>query len=144
MSDVTALVAELRKRASAATPGNRIYRPNAHDDWGWVRLEASGDLLIVHSVARFDEHELNAHRVAKSDPVEADARLSEVCCPANITTLCDALTALSAENARLREALTEVETWPIPMLRDAETMRFVIGQMQKTARAALQEKKHGE
>ncbi len=56
------------------TPGPWSYRSQPHDDWGVVR---AGRFWICQAKdpRAFDDETLAAHRAAKTDPWEANARL---------------------------------------------------------------------
>ena len=62
------------------TKGPWRYRPNEHDDWGIVRAPASVDAIgTLICQARdplvYRQEQLAEHRLAKTDPWEANARL---------------------------------------------------------------------
>jgi len=58
---------------SKHTPGPWEYRPNKYDDWGVVR-SADGLPVAQACVGRWYK-DFDAHRVNKTDPGEANARL---------------------------------------------------------------------
>ena len=64
---------ELRRLHAAATPGEWLYRPNRHDDWGFIR---SSDALvaIARDSSKSYEHD-NEHRRQGTDPYEHNARI---------------------------------------------------------------------
>src|SRR5690348_13665919 len=62
-------------KPAAHTPGPWRYRPDKYDDWGYVRGPDGGIVAICRAYIRMSEDELNEHRAAKTDPVEADGRL---------------------------------------------------------------------
>ena len=74
----------LEALAKAATPGPRLYRPNKHDDWGWVRL-SNGELIAM--VRWNPESDLNKHRLERTDPAEHDARFMAACDPSTVLRL---------------------------------------------------------
>jgi hypothetical protein len=63
------------------TPGPWHYRPNEHDDWGFVRASPDcpdlpgGIICQARDPAALDEATLSEHRKAGTDPWEANARL---------------------------------------------------------------------
>lgn len=57
------------------TPGPWHYRNHEYDDWGIVRAERGGIICQARDPEVLDEEQLNQHRVAKTDPWEANARL---------------------------------------------------------------------
>lgn len=81
------LFAEMeRLEAAGATPGPFSYRPYKHDDWGLIRISApSPDMIKLgcdfgmphcsFSISGISDEELNKHREADTDPVEANAKL---------------------------------------------------------------------
>jgi len=60
--------------APAWTPGPWEYRPHKYDDWGVIRAR-DGFYVAQCSVTRWSDEEREAHRAAKTDPTEANARL---------------------------------------------------------------------
>lgn len=104
---------ELRAMVADATPGPWLYRPMQHDDWGVVRapffMEWGGHpfLCQAYDPSKRDEPTLAAHREAKTDPWEANARLiaQAPTIAAELATALDQLAAARAETERLREAL---------------------------------------
>jgi len=74
MSDI---VKELRELLDKATPGPWVYRPHKNDDWGVVRATDGNGYPIAQARAgrHVTDDEYAAHRVAKTDPFEANARL---------------------------------------------------------------------
>ena len=99
MNDITD---EAEKMLEGLPDGPWLYRPEAYDDWGWVRLppreDGPGWVVALVSCSRFTEDELGAHRWAGTDPCR---ELGEF-----IAWSRTGVPALIAENKRLREALT--------------------------------------
>lgn len=67
---------------NAATPGPWSYRPSPEDDWGTVRAPVTeqgrlygGIICQARDPEALDPLTLAAHREAKTDPWEANARL---------------------------------------------------------------------
>jgi len=56
------------------TKGPWLYRPNPYDDWGSVR-NGEGYLVAVAANPSISESQYAAHRAARTDPYEANARL---------------------------------------------------------------------
>jgi hypothetical protein len=81
--DDAALVARLRKRLAEASEQPWVYRPNQHDDWGWIRGVERDDRGIgpfrpivangKDSLVR--DEDMDAHRRAKTDPYGPNALL---------------------------------------------------------------------
>jgi hypothetical protein len=59
----------------AHTPGPWLYRPCPHDDWGYVRSQDDSLVAVARAGRAVSEEEYAAHRRAKTDPYEPNARL---------------------------------------------------------------------
>lgn len=58
------------------TPGPWLYRSREHDDWGVVRIEDGGFICQAKDPrTAWNESVFAAHRIANTDPWEANARL---------------------------------------------------------------------
>lgn len=60
------------------TPTPWSYRPNKHDDWGWIRgTSSNGEIAPLVACARSGEWEsaqmMDDHRTARTDPYGANA-----------------------------------------------------------------------
>src|SRR3546814_15106780 len=68
-------------KEQAHTAGPWLYRPDKYDDWGFVRAQPEQGRLLGGVICQardpyaLDDVTLNAHRRAKTDPWEANARL---------------------------------------------------------------------
>lgn len=56
------------------TKGPWFYRPNPHDDWGYVR-DRDGHVVARAANPHVSMQEYADHRAAKTDPYEANGRL---------------------------------------------------------------------
>src|SRR3546814_2474354 len=68
-------------KEQAHTAGPWLYRPDKYNDWGFVRAQPEQGRLLGGVICQardpyaLDDVTLNAHRRAKTDPWEANARL---------------------------------------------------------------------
>lgn len=67
--------------SKAATPGEWSYRPLKYDDWGTIRGGRLEDdeigacwPLVAMSKPLWKDYDFDAHRRAKTDPMEANGR----------------------------------------------------------------------
>jgi hypothetical protein len=95
-----------RKRPKPA-PGPWVYRPHKNDDWGIVRVRDGNGYPVA--VARAGRHvtdeEYAAHRSAKTDPFEANARLI-----AAAPDLLEALEELLKQHWEFRQYFEDVDS----------------------------------
>ncbi len=78
--------------ASKHTPGPWVYRTDDACDWGWVST-ADGEFIAQAKDPRAnDGATLNAHRAARTDPWEANARL--IAAAPDLLEVCEALNVL--------------------------------------------------
>lgn len=85
------------------TPTPWAYRPNEHDDWGWIR-DADGNLAATARDGRVWSEDFDRYREAKTDPYEPNAAF--ICKAVNnhdalVQALKDALCELSHCAAQL-------------------------------------------
>lgn len=106
----------LRALMERATAGPWAYRPQEHDDWGFIRtMIATEDgwhpvVARANDVSVHEDHD--AHRAAKTDPAEGNARLIVAAVNA-LPSLLTELEALRAERGRMVEAARNL----LPYLR---------------------------
>src|SRR3546814_2799036 len=80
-SDVCSSDLNATTKEQAHTAGPWLYRPDKYDDWGFVRAQPEQGRLLGGVICQardpyaLDDVTLNAHRRAKTDPWEANARL---------------------------------------------------------------------
>lgn len=61
--------------AAKHTPGPWVYRTGMPYDWGWVTTADGGFITQAKDPRARDDETLSAHRAARTDPWEANARL---------------------------------------------------------------------
>jgi hypothetical protein len=109
--DLEALAATVARM----TEGEWAYGLREYDDWGVVRAGDLGIICQARDPINLDRATLNRHRIAGTDPWEANAAgivALKNAAPALIAetqALRERVRVLEAENARLREAMTDIE-----------------------------------
>ena len=97
----------LRQLLERATAGPWAYRPQEHDDWGFIRTTRATEdgwhpvVAIARDVSDHEDHD--AHRASKTDPAEGNAGLIVAAVNA-LPSLLTELEALRAERGRMVEA----------------------------------------
>ena len=100
----------LRQLLERATAGPWAYRPQEHDDWGFIRTTRATEdgwhpvVARANDVSVHEDHD--AHRAAKTDPAEGNARLIVAAVNA-LPSLLTELEALRAERGRMAEGHRE-------------------------------------
>jgi hypothetical protein len=95
------------------TPTPWAYRPNKHDDWGWIRGpvmggEETGELVAI-ARCWTTQADMDAHRQAKTDPYEPNAAYIVKACNA-FPDLVKALEQIAAiENKEFGPDWEEIE-----------------------------------
>lgn len=144
------LVGRLRERMAAASEQPWVYRPNKHDDWGWIRgTERDSDIgryrPIVANAKNSDIDDMQSYRDAGTDPYGPNALLIVEAVNA-LPTLLARIEALEAENRKIREAIKpfadcadelDGSEWT-PRAPDGEWAKFrLLTDDYRAARAAL-------
>ncbi len=96
---------KMREAAEKATPGEWLYRPRRHDDWGWVSCDG-GDLVACARAGI--EYDANKHRAAGTDPFGPNALHIVAAQPRNILALLDRLDHVEGLLRRAGEALAPI------------------------------------
>ena len=99
-----------------ATPW--IYRPNRHDDWGFIR-DSEGDLVAVANNTKISFSDYDGFRSRKEDPFEPNGKRI-VQCVNEYDGLIETIESLRAENAELN-ALADKNDIEIEKLQSVQT-----------------------
>lgn len=143
----------MRQLLERATAGPWAYRPQEHDDWGFIRTTRATEdgwhpvVAIARDVSDHEDHD--AHRASKTDPAEGNAGLIVAAVNA-LPSLLTELEALRAERGRMVEALEPFAKYrgSDEYLRSAsddglcQAVSFTAGDYRR-ARTALQRKEPG-
>lgn len=104
---------ELKRLAAAATPGPWAYRSQEFDDWGVVRgpLREDGHRFHLAKVTApyASQEQMQAHREAKTDPYETNARYIAAVSPDVVLASLEYVEALEADNQAQAARLATLE-----------------------------------
>ena len=107
------------------TPGPWEYRTGQSYDWGWVTT-ATGEFIAQAKDPRArDDRTLDAHRVAKTDPWEANARLIAAA-PKMLEALtaCQTALAMMTEPDEIKRS-SVLNAWTVAVAAEAKARQAI-------------------